>query len=113
MSDLSATSPAPRPVSFVTVLFVFVGFALFALLVQYAYVRRQNAASTTTGLQTGAFADDGIHTAAQRAKNLAELREKQNAQATSYGWVDQKAGVVRLPIGRAIELTAQQYGAKK
>ena len=64
--------------------------------------------SATTGLATGAFNDDGIHTAAQREKNLAELRKKQAEQATTYGWVDQKAGVVRLPIDRAIELTAQQ-----
>src|SRR5256885_1267338 len=103
MSDLSPNGPAPRPVSIVTVLFVFVGFALFALLVKYAYVRQQNV--NPTGLITGAYNDDGIHTAGQRENNLAELRKKQADQATTYGWVDQKAGVVRLPIDRAIELT--------
>ena len=111
MSDSPANYPASRPVSIFTVLVIFVGFALFAFLVKYLYVRHQNPA--TTGMMTGAFNDDGIHTAEQRAKNLTELREKQNAAATTYGWVDQKTGVVRLPVDRAIELTAQQYGAKK
>jgi hypothetical protein len=111
MSDLSANAPAPRPVSIFTVLVIFVGFALFALLVNYLYVRNANPA--TTGMMTGAFTDDGIHTAAQREKNLSDLRKKHDEQAKSYGWIDQKAGVVRLPIDRAIELTAQQYGPKK
>ncbi|MEO5959777.1 MAG: hypothetical protein ABIR80_11710, partial [Opitutaceae bacterium] len=29
---------------------------------------------------------------------LNTLREEQGTAATTYGWVDQKAGVVRLPI---------------
>ncbi len=31
---------------------------------------------------------------------LADLRKKQAEQAAAYGWVDQKAGVVQLPIRR-------------
>jgi hypothetical protein len=52
-------------------------------------------------------------TPATRKQALAELREKQAKQAATYAWVDKKAGVVQLPIERAMELTAQQYGAKK
>jgi hypothetical protein len=78
---------------------IFVLFALFLGLVYYLYLPRH----------TGAFTDDGIHTAAQRAKNLAELRTKQANQAASYAWVDQKAGVVQLPLDRAMELTVQRY----
>ena len=51
-------------------------------------------------------------TPASRKASLSALREKQAKQAVSYAWVDQKKGVVQLPIERAIELTAQQYGAK-
>jgi hypothetical protein len=40
------------------------------------------------------------------------LREQQAKQLNSYGWVDQKAGIVRLPIERAMELTVEKYGAK-
>lgn len=38
-----------------------------------------------------------------------ELREVQAAEDTvlnSYGWVDRKAGIVRIPIGQAMELLA-------
>lgn len=41
----------------------------------------------------------------QRVATLAEVNSKQHALATSYGWVDQTKGVVRIPIERAMELT--------
>lgn len=102
MSDLSANS-SPRPVSLFTVLAIFVGFALFLGVAYYVYLPRQ----------TGAFSGDGVRTAAQRREMLAELRNKENELTAKYGWVDQKAGVVRLPIEHAMDLTVQQYGAKK
>jgi hypothetical protein len=109
MSDLSTSSNAsvtPRPVSLFTVLAIFVTFTFFLLLVYYGYLRKPTQAP-------GPFTGDGIHTAQQREDNLRDLRKKQNEQAASYGWVDKKTGIVQLPIDRAIELTAQQYGAKK
>jgi hypothetical protein len=99
---MSDSSPS-RPVSLITVLFIFFGFALFLVAAYYVYLPRQ----------TGVFVDDGIHTPTQRKKTLNDLRETQAKQATTYGWVDQKTGVVRLPIDRAMELTAQQYGTAK
>jgi hypothetical protein len=35
-------------------------------------------------------------------------RLKEEQQLNSYGWVDEKAGVVRIPIERAMEITAQR-----
>ena len=102
MSDLSVND-SPRPVSLVTVFAIFVLFAAFLIVAKYYYLPHQ----------TGAFAGDGIHTQPQREEILKGLREKQQAQATKYGWVDQKAGVVQLPIERAMELTVQHYGPKK
>jgi hypothetical protein len=87
----------------VSVLGIFVLFGLFLLVIHYVYVPHR----------TAAFPDDGIHTAEQRKKNLAELREKHAKQAASYAWVDQKAGVVQLPISRAMELTVEKYASKK
>ncbi|MEW5959608.1 MAG: hypothetical protein AB1801_17935 [Chloroflexota bacterium] len=37
---------------------------------------------------------------------LKILREKEEEILTSYGWVDPQAGLVRIPIERAIELLA-------
>jgi hypothetical protein len=42
------------------------------------------------------------------APDLKAFRDSEEKALTSYGWVDQKAGVVRIPIDRAIELTAQR-----
>jgi len=97
MSD-SSTHRAP----IVSILGVFILLGLFAAVVYYVYVPRR----------TGAFPDDGIHTAEVRKKNLADLRAKQAEQLKTYKWVDQKAGVVQLPLARAQELTLQKYATK-
>src|SRR5689334_21535644 len=73
MSDSSA-SHLPRPVSVITVLAIFVTFALFLLVARHFYLPRQ----------TGAFTDDGIHTRQYREDRLSELRKKQSEQATHY-----------------------------
>ena len=39
---------------------------------------------------------------------LLALRQKEEAILTSYGWVDRKSGVVRIPIERAMNLVAEQ-----
>lgn len=98
---MSENSPKSAPL--VIVLAVLACSALFLLAVNYVYVPRQ----------TGAFVGDGIHTAAQRKDNLIKLRAKEQESAATYGWVDQKAGVVRLPVDRAMELTVQRYAAGK
>lgn len=90
---------APLPV-IVAVLFL---STLFFFAVRYFYGPRE----------TGAWVGDGIHTTAQRKTNLAELRAKEKAQSTTYGWVNEKEHTVRLPIDRAMELTLEQYAARK
>ncbi|HVU24440.1 MAG TPA: hypothetical protein VHE13_09975 [Opitutus sp.] len=102
MSDVSDQSPAPRA-PLVTILAVFVLFVFFLVAVWLVYLPRD----------TGPFPDDGIHSAAQRKQNLADLRAKHAAELAGYGWVDQKAGVVQLPIDRAMELTIQNYAKKQ
>lgn len=39
---------------------------------------------------------------------LNDRRLKEEETLNSYGWVDQKAGIARIPIERAMELVAQQ-----
>jgi hypothetical protein len=36
--------------------------------------------------------------------SLAELRAAEDADLTSYGWMDRNAGTVRIPIDRAMQL---------
>ena len=44
-------------------------------------------------------------TDAGRKDRLDELRATAKANANSYAWINRDAGVVRLPVDRAIELT--------
>ena len=41
-------------------------------------------------------------------EQLAGLRQSEEETLTSYGWVDRKAGVVRIPIDRALDLVAER-----
>lgn len=40
-------------------------------------------------------------------KDLADMRAEEDAVLDSYGWVDEKAGIARVPIGRAVEMVAE------
>jgi hypothetical protein len=110
MSDPTAT-PA-RPVSLFTIVFLMAVFAAFLLVIRWFYHPSATAAFNGTpenlpkDLEWRANAD-------ARRKVLREVREKEASEATTYGWVDKNAGVVRLPVDRAMELTAEKYGAKK
>ena len=39
---------------------------------------------------------------------MQEMSTEQNAILNNYGWVDKEAGVIRIPIERAIELTLER-----
>jgi len=39
---------------------------------------------------------------------LNDIRQREADTLSTYGWVDQKAGTVRIPIDRAMELLAQR-----
>jgi len=41
-------------------------------------------------------------------QDLQQMRAAETALLHSYGWVDRQAGIVRIPIERAIELLAER-----
>lgn len=43
------------------------------------------------------------------AQDMRELRAKEDTLLNTYGWVDQQAGVVRIPIERALQLLAERH----
>jgi hypothetical protein len=110
MSD--STVPAPRPVALITTFFILalsaIAWVVVARYYQASAPAPQNAAAENLPKDLAWKA-----TPATRKQALTELREKQAKQAASYAWVDQKAGVIQLPIERAMQLTAEQYGSKK
>jgi hypothetical protein len=111
MSDTTFTKAPARPVSAITIVFLFAVFAAFLFLAHHYYHPTAQAPQVAAAenlskdLEWKATRDT-------RRSTLAELREQQAKQLNSYGWVDQKAGIVRLPIERAMELTVEKYGAK-
>lgn len=45
---------------------------------------------------------------AQPKTDLHDLRANEDAILNSYGWVDQSKGIVRIPIGQALDIVAQK-----
>ena len=55
---------------------------------------------------TGAFPDPRLEN--DERGQLNDIRLKEEQTLSSYGWVDEKAGTVRIPIDRAMDLVAQR-----
>jgi len=106
-----AVNPA-RPVSLFTIILLLGVFSIFLFVIRYTY---QPAPMSAYNAAPENLAKDWEWraTAELRRKALQELREKEAKQASSYGWVDQAAGVVQLPLDRAMELTVKQYGSRR
>lgn len=44
----------------------------------------------------------------QPVEDLKQLRQAEDEKLNGYGWVDQKAGIARIPIDRAMDLLAEK-----
>lgn len=105
------SNPTAKPVSAFTLLAVLATLGFFLLLAWWA---RQPAVSPTTVAAENLTEDlKWKATPETRKAYLTELRANEKKHATSYAWVNEKAGVVQLPIDRAMELTVQKYGSGK
>ena len=100
MSD--STQTPSQSGSWVTFAAAIGGFAIFAIIVLIAYLPKKPDPLP-----------DGVRTPEQRKAALAELRAKEKASVSSYGWVDQNAGVVRIPVEEAVKITIKEINAKK
>ncbi len=48
----------------------------------------------------------------QPFKDVYKLREAEQQKLTTYGWVDQGSGVVRIPIDEALRLMSERGGVR-
>ncbi|MFT3869492.1 MAG: hypothetical protein QM715_13640 [Nibricoccus sp.] len=78
------------------------GFLIFVLILVIAYLPGKPAPLP-----------EGTKTPQERAQILRDMRAKETAATTTYGWVDQSKGVVRIPVDRAMQLTIDELNAKK
>ncbi len=102
MSDSPANFTFPHRTPVFTTILVLLSFALFGWLARKYYSPH---AFTVEAVE-------GVKTPAERKALLLEHRAKEHDELTTYGWVDQKAGMVRLPIDQAIELTVREHAKK-
>ncbi len=102
MSESPAQFSFPHRTPVFTALIVLLCFAAFVWFAKKIYTPHAATVEVV----------EGVRTPEDRKKLLDEHRQKEHADATSYGWIDQKAGTVRLPIDRAIELTVRDHAKK-
>ena len=50
--------------------------------------------------------------AMERWDKLQKLKTEQTKDATSYGWIDKDKGIARIPVEKAMELTARKLRAE-
>lgn len=102
MSEPSSNFTFPHRTPVFTTVIVLLCFAVFGWLALKIYAPRAYTVDKV----------EGVKTPVDRTALLVEHRAKELAESITYGWVDQKAGVVRLPIEQAIKLTAQEHAKK-
>ena len=80
--------------------------ALFRMLNEGEIRRQPEPSSLTTGGETTIPPEPRLE--ADPLSNLAEMRAAEKRALGSYGWIDEEAGVIRIPIERAMELTLER-----
>lgn len=113
MSKPETVSYERRDIEPRTVLWFAVG--LIGALIAAFIIIRIFAAVLGGGTPGGATHVSAPHTdvpaprlQANPAAELAELRDDEETRLHSYGWVDRQAGVIHMPIERAMELTLER-----
>ena len=98
-----------------TILVCLVLFGMFKLLVsaytsppvtQTAMVGTREPQDPSAALAKTTFPEPRLQT--DYFSDLAKVRQQWNQRLNSYGWLDQNAGKVHIPIERAMELTLQR-----
>jgi len=95
----------------VAVAAIFILLSLFGVLAHRVYLGSRPAAPQNEAPDNLTKDLAWRATPELRRAYLADLRGKQMKQAQSYAWVDQKNGVVQLPIDRAMDLVVKEQGS--
>ena len=112
-----ATDVSPNAIWLVTVgIVVSVAVVIMAVTWMFHYLIRRDLASqqrSEIDRVTTAVAATRPNFPAPRLQvdpevDLAALRAREDAGLNGYGWLDRKAGVVRIPIERAMDLLIQR-----
>lgn len=90
-------------------LFVLLAAVLVAMGLMFAYLARQEKPGPARSpVAQGRELPPQPRLETTPYGDLTMMRAAEDAKLSSYGWVDRQAGVVRIPIDRAIELTLER-----
>jgi hypothetical protein len=101
-SDINARGVAWSAVT----LAIIVAVIFFALRGLFGVFTAQHPASTIATLTRASAPEPRLQV--DEARDLGRLRQQEDSILNNYGWVDQKAGIVRIPIERAMDIVAQR-----
>ena len=90
-----------------TVTALIVGLAVWVLF-RYFDARESRTVFTQYPLATEARVPPEPRLQTNPREDLGNLRAREDQTLTSYGWVDKNAGVVRIPIERAMQLVVER-----
>ena len=90
----------------------FVGLLIFGLIVGYGTFKILSAPESVSGppalIETSRTLPPAPRLQVDARKDLAAYLKQEQQTLDTYGWVDQKAGVVRVPIDRAMDLLLEK-----
>ena len=90
----------------------FIGLLIFGFIVGYGTFKILSPEETVSGppglVQTGRVLPPAPRLQVDARKDLAAYQKEQQQTLDTYGWMDQKAGVVRIPIDRAMDLLLEK-----
>jgi hypothetical protein len=90
----------------------FVGLLIFGFIVGYGTFKILGSIGTVSPppalIETSRTLPPAPRLQVNAPRDLADYLKQQQQTLDTYGWVDQKAGVVRIPIDRAMDLLLEK-----
>lgn len=87
---------------------VVIHLALWWLLKYFAAQESEAGMRTPIGRPRETLPPTPVRREATLPQELKQMRESAQARLRSYGWIDREAGIVHIPIDRAMELLAKR-----
>jgi hypothetical protein len=97
---------------FAIMLVLLCAFALAGLAGLFRYFQGREAALQPPAVEGADLKGPGLppppRLQTSPVQDLKQMRDAEDQILGSYGWIDRQQGIVRLPIGRAMELLSQR-----
>jgi hypothetical protein len=85
----------------------------FGLLGGFLIVGRADIQAEKLAHGSAASFEHGVVEASDISRSWAEIDQSSAPDMEGYAWIDRRAGIVRVPIGRAIDLICAEQGAQE